>query len=194
MKIAFPKNLLVLDLETTGIDPSLHSTIEIGAVLLDRYSLQEINSWSRVIKRQERNGINPQSMTLHGLSLQQIESGKDPKAAVDEFLRIFGTDYLLAGWNIGFDVQFLRTLFRRTKHSEDFARIDYHRVDVWSIAQFVKSIGVFYGDVSSLSSLCVELGLSRPRTHSGLGDARVTAEALRKLVQLIPNSYEALAV
>ena len=194
MKMDFPKNLLVFDLETTGIDPLLHSTIEIGAVLLDRHSLEEIKAWSAVVRRQERNRTNPQSMDVHGLSIQQIKNGKDGKAAVDEFLGVFGTDYLLAGWNIGFDVQFLRTLFHRTGYADDFDKIDYHRVDVWSIAQFLKSIGIFHGDVSSLSCLCEQLGLSRSKAHSGLEDARITASALRQLVQLIPNGHQALTV
>lgn len=194
MKIEFPKNLLVLDLETTGIDPRIHSTIEIGAVLLDRLSLAEIKAWRTVIKRQERNRTDPQSMALHGLSSHDIKNGKDPKTAVDEFLDVFGTDYLLAGWNIGFDVQFLKALFCRTGHNDDFDKIDYHRVDVWSIAQVFKSIGIFQGDVSSLSRLCEQLGLSRSRTHSGLEDARITASALRKLVQMIPNGHQAVSI
>jgi DNA polymerase III epsilon subunit-like protein len=193
MKMSFPKDLLVLDLETTGTDPSLHSTIEIGAVLLDRDTLQEIKRWSAIIKRQESNGTNPQSMALHGISLQEIERGKDAKDAVDEFLSTFGTDYLLAGWNIGFDVQFLRALFRHTGHTDAFDKIDYHRVDVWSIAQFLKSMGILHRDVTSLSCLCEELGLSRPKVHSGFEDARITAVALRLLVERIPNAFHARA-
>lgn len=182
----FPKDLLVLDLETTGTDPVLHSTIEIGAVLLDRTTLEEKKAWSAVIKRQEKNGTNPQSMALHGKSLGEIrKTGKDAKEAVEEFLEHFGTDYLLAGWNVGFDVQFLRALLRRTGHVGVFDAIDYHRLDVWSLAQFLQSMGVFHSDVSSLSCLCEQLGLPRSKTHSGLEDARITATALRKLIELI---------
>src|SRR5260370_144096 len=144
----FPKDLLVLDLETTGTDPSLHSTIEIGAVLLDRHSLQEIKAWSAVIKRQESNGTNPYSMALHGRSLENINTtGKDARKAVEEFFNEFGTDYLLAGWNIGFDVQFFRALLRHTGYIDAFDAIDYHRLDVWSLAQFLKTIGLFQSDV-----------------------------------------------
>ncbi len=171
LKTPFPKDLLVLDLETTGTDPVLHSTIEIGAVLLDRHTLEEVKAWSAVIKRQERNGTNPRSMALHGRSLDNIKStGKDARQAVEEFFDMFGTDYLLTGWNIGFDVQFLRALLRHTGHTDAFDVIDYHRLDVWSISQFFS------------------------KAHSGLEDARITATALRRLVQLVPHSSLAVAV
>jgi DNA polymerase-3 subunit epsilon len=184
LEISFPKNLLVLDLETTGRDPEVHSTIEIGVVLLDGNTLEEIDSWSTLIKRQEANSTDQAAMLLHGRTPREIESGKDAKEAVEELLSRFGTDYLIAGWNVGFDVQFLRTLLRKTGHHDAFTQIDYHRVDVWSIAQFLKSIGWFHNDVSSLSCLCEELGLPRARAHSGLEDARVTAAALRRLVEM----------
>ncbi len=190
----FPKDLLVLDLETTGTDPALHSTIEVGAILLDRHTLEEVKAWSAVIRRQERNGTNAQSMALHGLSLDDIKRGMEPKRAIEEFLETFGTDYLLAGWNVGFDVQFLRALLRHTGHIDVFDAIDYHRLDVWSIAQFLNTIGLFQSDVSSLSCLCEQLGLPRSKAHSGLEDARITATALRRLVQLVPISTHALAV
>jgi len=180
----FPKNLLVLDLETTGRDPAVHSTIEMGAVLLDRRSLEEVKSWSSVIKRQENNGTESYAMALHGRSLGEIESGLDAKEAVQEFLKVFGTDYLLTGWNIGFDVQFLRALLRHTGFIDVFDTIDYHRIDVWSIAQFLKSVGWFQKDVSSLSCLCRQLGLARSETHSALEDARLAATALRGLIAI----------
>jgi DNA polymerase-3 subunit epsilon len=189
LQTPFPKNLLVLDLETTGRDPIVHSTIEIGAVLLDRESLEEIDSWSALVRRQERNGTDTRAMMLHGRSLEEIEGGKDAKDAVAEFLSRFGTDYLVAGWNVGFDVQFLRALLRSTGNNEAFDKIDYHRVDVWGIAQFLKTIGWFKSDVSSLSCLCQELGLSRAEAHSGLEDARLTATALRRLVEISSREF-----
>jgi DNA polymerase III epsilon subunit-like protein len=195
VSVAFPKDLLVLDLETTGTDPVVHSTIEIGAVLLDRRTLEEKKAWSTVIKRQENNGTNPRSMALHGKSLSDIrKAGKDARQAVEEFLGYFGTDYLLAGWNIGFDVQFFRALLRHTGHTEAFEAIDYHRLDVWSLAQFLKSIGLFESDVSSLSCLCEQLGLPRSKAHSGLEDARITATALRRLLERLPVSCQAVGV
>ncbi len=193
MKAPFPKNLLVIDVETTGTDPGLHSTVQIGAVLLDRYTLEEVKEWSAIIKRQEKNPANPASMSLHGLTVEQIANGKDAKYAITEFLETFGTDYLLAGWNVGFDVQFFRALFRHAGLADAFDQIDYHRVDVWSIAQFLKSMGMFHSDVSSLSCLCEQLGLRRSKAHSGLEDAKITATALKKLIQLLPTYRGAVA-
>lgn len=180
----FPKDLLVLDLETTGRDPEQHSTIEIGAVLLDKSSLNELKSFSVLVKRQETNGTESRAMQLHGRSLADIQRGQEASDAVREFLEKFGTDYLIAGWNVAFDIEFLRALLRRTGNGDLFYAVDYHRVDVWSIAQFLKSIGWFQNDVSSLSCLCEELGLPRSLTHSGLEDARLTATALRRLVEI----------
>jgi DNA polymerase III epsilon subunit-like protein len=181
----FPKDLLVLDLETTGRDPELHSTIEIGAVLLDKNTLEEIRAWSALIKQQEGNSFEPRSMAQHGRSFHQIDNrGLDPKEAVQQFFDVFGADYILTGWNIGFDVEFFRELLRRTGFSDRFHLIDYHRLDIWSIAQFLRSMGWFHNDVSSFSCLCEELALSRSHAHRGLEDAQLTAMALRRLVNI----------
>jgi DNA polymerase-3 subunit alpha (Gram-positive type) len=180
----FPKNLLVLDLETTGADPALHSTIDIGAVLLERSTLNELRSWSALIKRQETNETEAYAMALHGHSMEELQNARDPKEAVGEFLNVFGTDYILTGWNIGFDVQFFRALLRRTGYIGAFNEIDYHRLDVWSNAQFLRSIGWLKSDISSLTCLCKDLELPRSQCHTGLEDARLTATVLRRLVEI----------
>jgi DNA polymerase-3 subunit alpha (Gram-positive type) len=180
----FPKDLFVLDLETTGADPALHSTIDIGAVLLEKSSLDELRSWSALIKRQETNETEAYAMSLHGRSQEELQEARDPEEAVKEFLSVFGTDYILTGWNIGFDVQFFRALLRRTGYIGAFNEIDYHRLDVWSTAQFLKSIGWLKSDISSLSGLCKDLDLPRSQCHTGLEDARSTATVLRRLVEI----------
>jgi DNA polymerase-3 subunit alpha (Gram-positive type) len=180
----FPRDLLVLDLETTGADPALHSTIDIGAILLERSSLNELRSWSALIKRQENNDPEAYAMALHGRSQEELQNARDPEKAVQEFLDVFGTDYILTGWNIGFDVQFFRALLRSTGHIGAFNEIDYHRLDVWSTAQFLRSIGWLKNDISSLSSLCADLKLPRSQYHTGLEDARLTATVLRRLVEI----------
>jgi DNA polymerase III subunit epsilon len=185
MVVSFPKDLLVIDLETTGTDPTLHSTIEIGAVLLNARDLTEIKSWSSgLIQRQETNETIYRSMALHGHSLAEISNGRDAREVIDEFFKEFGLDFIFAGWNIGFDVQFFRALLRYSGFNDRFDEIDYHRVDVWSLAQFLKSVGWFQNDVTSLTCLCEELGLPRSKAHSGLEDAKITAEALRRLVKI----------
>ena len=180
----FPRDLLVIDLETTGADPALHSTIDIGAVLLDKKSLDELKSWSVLIKRQETNETSAYAMSLHGHTNDELQNGRDPEGAVEEFLEFFGTNYILTGWNVGFDVQFLRALLRRTGRIGAFDEIDYHRLDVWSTAQFLRSIGWLKSDISSLSCLCADLGLPRSQCHTGLEDARLTASVLRRLVEI----------
>ena len=123
-------------------------------------------------------------MALHGHTNDELQGGRDPKEAVEEFLEVFGTNYILTGWNIGFDVQFFRALLRRTGHIGAFDEIDYHRLDVWSTAQFLRSLGWLQNDISSLSCLCTELGLPRSQCHTGLEDARLTARVLRCLADI----------
>lgn len=105
---------VVLDTETTGLDPALgHRIIEIACVEMVNRRLTRNNFYKRV--HPERD-IDPGAIAVHGITLVDLEH--EPKFAeiADEFLRyIAGAELIIH--NAPFDVGFLNAELRRIKKS-----------------------------------------------------------------------------
>jgi DNA polymerase III epsilon subunit family exonuclease len=177
----FVKDLLVLDLETTGRDPLVHEVLEIGALFLDRTTLVTKKTFHSLLRPRHLDQADPASMRIHGLSEEQLRSAPDASEVVERFLDSFGTDFILCGWNIGFDSLFLGELLKKTGRNSELRSIDYHLLDLWTLANWTRVVGRIDFPSSSLSQLCEAWGLSRSLLHSALEDACLCAEVLRKL-------------
>ena len=44
------KRIIILDTETTGVDPSLHDIVEVGAILFDLEHACAIESWASLVR------------------------------------------------------------------------------------------------------------------------------------------------
>lgn len=98
------KSFVVLDLETTGLQPAKDCIIEIAAIRAEANTAQETYSCLVQCDRplsqkiQELTGITDEMLKKQGLALQE---------ALQQLLSFLGQDRLV-GYNIGFDMEFLR--------------------------------------------------------------------------------------
>lgn len=101
---------VVLDTETTGLDPALgHRIIEIACVEMINRRLTHNNFFKRVHPERE---IDKGATDVHGITLEDLEN--EPKFAeiADEFLRyVEGAELIIH--NAPFDVGFLNAELRR---------------------------------------------------------------------------------
>jgi DNA polymerase-3 subunit epsilon len=186
---AFGRDLLVLDVETTGSDPNLHEIVEVGAVLLDASSLQPMRSFQSFIRPGQFQNADPRALRIHGLTAHNLESAPSAAEAVDKFVEEFGLGCTFCGWNIAFDTQFLRGLFRRADRQGQFDLIDYHKIDLWSLLELAWICGLCPQEPKSLTDVCRMLRIERSVVHSALQDALIAAEVLRATILLFrtPN-------
>jgi DNA polymerase III epsilon subunit-like protein len=176
--------VLVFDLETTGLDPARHAVIEIGAVLLDE-NLLPIEEYSSLVSPWDGAEIMPESMAVNRISMEELRGAPDFRAVTAEFHRKFGAaDPLpwLAGWNVWFDVAFLKAHYERAGMRWPFP---HHFLDVQSLILFRSR---FRG--ASLSAT-VRSMLGEKQTHRAIDDARQTARVLTLLGdEFIPGPGE----
>ena len=103
---------VVLDTETTGLDPALgHRIIEIACVEMVNRRLTKNNFHKRIHPQRE---IDPGATAVHGITLADLEH--EPKFAeiAEEFLRyVDGAELIIH--NAPFDVGFLNAELRRIK-------------------------------------------------------------------------------
>lgn len=164
---------IVLDTETTGLDPADgHRIVEIGCVeLIDH--LPTGATFHRYLNPERAVPI--ESQRVHGLS-DEFLADKPVFAAVADALHDFLGDAPLVIHNASFDIKFLNAeLLRVTRPPIPLARA----IDTIEIAK-AKIPGARY----SLDELCKRFGidLSARTKHGALVDAELTARVYLELV------------
>ena len=124
--------VLVIDVETTGLDPQKHACIEIGAVLLDE-SLNPIDEFSSLLAPWEGAEIVKESMAVNKISQKELSAAKGFESVLQEFHQQFGTGMplpWLAGWNVWFDIAFLQNHYRKAQLKWPFS---FKSLDIQSL-------------------------------------------------------------
>jgi len=164
---------IVLDTETTGLDPADgHRIVEIGCVELDDHVPTGI-TFQRYLNPERL--VPVESQRVHGLT-DDFLSDKPVFSAIGADLVEFLGDAPLVIHNASFDLKFLNA---------EFLRISYplispaRAIDTIEIAKS-KLPGVRY----SLDELCKRFGIdvSGRRKHGALLDAELTARVYLELV------------
>jgi DNA polymerase-3 subunit epsilon len=160
---------IVLDTETTGLEPSLgHRIIEIGCVeLISR----------RVTGRTFHRYLNPErdidigAEAVHGLQRQDLASQPRFAEVVDELLEFIGGSELVIH-NAEFDVGFLDAELRRAGRTTMMSEI-CRVLDTLVLAREMHP-----GQRNNLDALCKRYSVdnSRRELHGALLDARILAD------------------
>ena len=166
----FGKNLVSLDLETTGLSPGKDKIIEIGAVKTDSNGnqIEEFNSL-----------VNPGILisdfieNLTGISNDDVLNSLKFADIVDEF-QSFLDDSIIIGHNIEFDLRFL---------SEEGLKLNNKFVDTWRFSQ------IMLPDLLDLSlgSICNYLDINQQNAHRALSDSKFTLEVFLLLSEKYKN-------
>lgn len=195
--------ILVVDLETTGLNARVHSIHQIGAVWLTG----GVGEFSMDCRIWPGAAIDPEALSISGRTLEQITDPSLPlegdavKALLDWADVECGPGgkllMLLAGLNPSFDRAFLHEAQLRPSSPKVMARRFPHRVlDLHSLAisyaigrgEPVPSRGYSTDEIYSVLDMQPE-----PRPHVAIVGARMEAEALRVLLGL-PELAEAGAL
>ncbi|HEU0222254.1 MAG TPA: DNA polymerase III subunit epsilon [Paracoccaceae bacterium] len=164
---------IVLDTETTGLDPLAgHRIVEIGAIELLNH-LPTGQTWHHYLDP-ERD-VPAEAFAIHGISAAMLD-GKPVFAAIaPDFLAFLGEARLVIH-NAAFDLRFLNAELDRAGHRQlgpDRA------IDTLELAR-----RRFPGAQISLDALCRRFGVdnSRREKHGALLDAEILAEIYLHLV------------
>lgn len=100
--VAFPEQYVVVDIETTGLNPKNDSIIEISALRFNHGEL--MNEYVTLIDP----GIHISSFisNLTGITDSMVENKDDISISIKEFQE-YVQDDVIVGYNVGFDIGFL---------------------------------------------------------------------------------------
>jgi DNA polymerase-3 subunit epsilon len=178
--------IVVLDVETGGLDPNRHCILELGACVWEDGVISS-EDFSLPIYEGGVLCYNADAMRINKIDLGTwSEIGVSPAEAVEQFEKWLDKHELadgvsLGGHNVGFDVAFLKRLYRLAKAK--YTRFDHHLLDTASLLQFMNLRGVYcpLGLNQAIKFFGVEQNKNK---HRALHDALATARLLTKLTKL----------
>ncbi len=173
------KDILLIDFETTDIDPLKAKPVQLAAVLLDKSDLQEKANFATFIK-QDLSDANPQALAINGITEKHLESAPSQDEVIKKFIEKFGSNIMLCSW-----VQFLdrAMLFKMLADAKlDYRIYDYyHYLDLWPVSYIYLAKQGYAGEINS-ESMFKAFGLASRKQHDALEDCRMAAEILRKIL------------
>ena len=166
----------VVDLETTGLSPSYNNIIEIGIIKVS--GLKIIDSYQSLVNPQREL---PYYITqLTGITSDDVYNAPFFEDIANE-VADFMSGHIIVGHNLSFDKSFLRKEFEAC--GKDV--LSQHDVCTLKLARrmypMLKS--------KSLGSVCHHLGVHNMSAHRALGDAKVTARILIKMISELKENY-----
>lgn len=166
-----PKRWIVVDCETSGLNPNVDRLLSIGAVAIDRGLVQVQDSFETVIRQTEVS--DPHNIAIHGITGTQQRTGTPLAQAIEAFER-WRADAPIVGWHVQFDWMFLSRAYAALGR----AGLPEDTLDVRPLVQVL--LGKHEGD---LADIAARFGIACPQRHHAAVDAWITAQLLAVLYQ-----------
>lgn len=173
--VTFPSDFTVIDVETTGLEPSYCEIIEFAGIRVRDNKI--VDTYSTLIKPFWR--IDEFIEQLTGITNEMLETAPLPEEIIPKIRNFIGDDILL-GHNVNFDVNFLYEAFMAALDvpaSNDF--IDTMRIARKALPELSHH---------RLSDIAEYLNISPNTYHRALSDCQTTLDCYYKLQDIIASS------
>lgn len=157
---------IVMDCETTGLDPVTDRIVEIAAIRWDGAKFRHVINPERPIP--------PDATRIHGIKDEDVNDKPTFREIADEFVAFIGADRLVAH-NSSFDVSFINVELVRA----GMAGLANGVVDTLALAN-----KKFPGGRNTLNALCnkFDISLKRRKLHGALLDCELLKEVYDRLL------------
>jgi DNA polymerase-3 subunit epsilon len=170
---------VVLDSETTGLDPRKDKLITIGAVAVIDGDIVLEDSFEALLKV----AYNTSSVTVHGVTREGSLQGYDEPEALQLFLDYL-RDGVIVGHHIGHDVETFNAAYER--------HFGFHlrnrSLDTMDLTLHLERDGAFPNQERirnfTLDGLCDLFSVIPHDRHTAPGDAFLTAQVFQRLLRL----------
>ncbi|SES71799.1 DNA polymerase-3 subunit epsilon [Marinobacter segnicrescens] len=158
---------IVLDLETTGLNPAKDKVIAIGAVAIDRMAIPLSDQFDLILRRPELD--IRETVLIHGIGPEALTRGHETQDALLRLLEWMNGDPVLA-FHSAFDRKFLEKALRQ--------QLNYSQTHTWlDVAELMPAFfpHALEGN-KRLDNWADHFGLEISARHHAAADALATAE------------------
>jgi DNA polymerase III epsilon subunit-like protein len=178
--------LVIVDLETSGVNPFAHEVLAVGLVPMN----DELPSTTVYVRPPEirwseyaRKNFAKYEVAWEAQALGPTEAC----AQIEDYLATTfgGAQTTAIGHNIGFDIAFLRKLAFLGGRDE-LAGLSHRAIDTHTLLYVLAALGRVPDACVTSTGAFRQFGIEVPEAerHTALGDAQATRELLRKLLPL----------
>lgn len=186
--------IIFIDTETGGVNPEKAALIQLsGIIRIDKKDVEKFNFY---IKPFENSEVNEKALEVQGRTLEELKTDKyvEEKEVYKQFVNLPDkyidkydrTDkFIVAGYNVRFDVDILKALFQRHGNNFLFSYLDSSMLDpLYSIRllQIAEILPVL--ENNKLETWCKHFGIEL-KAHDSLEDIEATKKLIGKLISLI---------
>nr|DAN14435.1 MAG TPA: DNA polymerase III subunit alpha [Caudoviricetes sp.] len=186
--------IIFIDTETGGVNPEKAALIQLsGIIRIDKKDVEKFNFY---IKPFENSEVTEKALEVQGRTLEDLKTDKyvEEKEVYKQFINILDkyidkydrTDkFIVAGYNVRFDVDILKAFFQRHGNNFLFSYLDSSMLDpLYSIRllQIAEVLPVL--ENNKLETWCKHFGIEFS-AHDSLEDIEATKKLIGKLISLI---------
>ncbi len=184
----FNRDLLLIDIETTGLDVNRHEIIQLAAVLLDRKTLKEKKSFVFYARPTKWRARDRESMAVNKIIWEMVKTAPSLKSVLRKFNRMFGKNAIFSHYAGIMDITFMQRAYEKSRMRWPF---DHHYFNIWglfytflALKNKLKSRKQFAG--FGLEDCLKYFKIAVPgNLHDALVDCRMEAEVLRRVIKNI---------
>lgn len=173
------RDLVVIDTETSGLDPNVHEVIELAAVRLHPTTLEVKAEHCEKVVPQNIEKAEPKALQVNGYTPEKWADATPRRDALINFSRVCQNG-VWVGHNAQFDRRFVMAAFWREKMP--MPAMDYRQVCTVSMGWPLVATGKLTS--VSLENLCNYFGIDNTGAHSALVDVYRTIEVYRRLMEI----------
>ena len=186
--------IIFIDTETGGVNPEKAALIQLSGII--RIHKKDVEKFNFYIKPFENSEVNEKALEVQGRTLEELKTDKyvEEKEVYKQFINLLDkyidkydrTDkFIVAGYNVRFDVDILKAFFQRHGNNFLFSYLDSSMLDpLYSIRllQIAEVLPVL--ENNKLETWCKHFGIEL-KAHDSLEDIEATKKLIGKLISLI---------
>ncbi len=166
--------LAITDIETTGLDSSVHEIIDLAVLIVDQKSLRVRTQYTARVKPLHVRTGAKRALEVAGYSPSAWRTAVDLETALTVYSQK-AADAIFVSYNVFLAYSFLDAGFKSTGVEDP---TEYHRLDIFSLAWSRLGPGP-----ANLDSICKRLGIiPEPMPRRAMDGALKQLEVLRALL------------
>lgn len=182
------RDILVIDMETTGFKAGWNDAIQVAGVLLRGSDLAELAAYTALMRPLRPEAASPEALAIHGYSLDHLAACAHPRdvyRGLYAITKLGGHPPQLAAHNADFDMEFLAAAEREFGFT--LPRADVEPFCTMVAARiYLEARGKTAN--AKLGTIAEHYGITF-QAHDALGDVRATAAILRRMREEAPALY-----
>ena len=186
--------IIFIDTETGGVNIEKSALIQLSGII--RVNKKDVETFNFFIKPFENSEVNEKALEVQGRTLEELKTEKyvEEKEVYKQFVNLLDkyvdkydkTDkFIVAGYNVRFDVDMLKAFFQRHGNNFLFSYLDSSMLDPLYSIRLLQVAGILpVLENNKLETWCKHFGIEL-KAHDSLEDVKATKKIIGKLIELI---------